>query len=85
MSSFAVPFPATALPPVPVAKKIVVTGRRTEGSGADAVKARSAATRLPLSANVRNVNDAKALSAINYDQGFFIAPRTVLGTVRVSH
>ncbi len=41
--------------------------------------------RLSLSANVRNVNDAKALSAINFDQGYFIAPRTVLGTVRVSY
>lgn len=41
--------------------------------------------RITLSANVRNINDAKALSAINYDQGYFIAPRTVLGTVRVSY
>lgn len=41
--------------------------------------------RVALSANVRNVNDAKALSAINYDQGYFIAPRTVLGTVRISY
>lgn len=41
--------------------------------------------RIALSANVRNINDAKALSAINYDQGYFIAPRTVLGTVRVSY
>ena len=41
--------------------------------------------RLSLGVNVRNVNDAKALSAINFDQGYFIAPRTVLGTVRVSY
>ncbi len=41
--------------------------------------------RLSLSANVRNINDAKALSAINFDQGYFIAPRTVLGTVRISY
>jgi outer membrane receptor for ferric coprogen and ferric-rhodotorulic acid len=41
--------------------------------------------RVSLSANVRNVNNAKALSAINFDQGFFIAPRTVLGTVRISY
>lgn len=41
--------------------------------------------RIALSANVRNINDAKALSAINFDQGYFIAPRTVLGTVRVSY
>lgn len=41
--------------------------------------------RIALSANVRNINDAKALSAINYDQGYFIAPRTVLGTVRVRY
>lgn len=41
--------------------------------------------RVSVSANVRNVNDAKALSAINYDQGYYIAPRTVLGTVRVRY
>ncbi|MEH3038445.1 MAG: TonB-dependent siderophore receptor [Sphingomonas paucimobilis] len=41
--------------------------------------------RVSLGVNVRNVNDAKALSAINFDQGYFIAPRTVLGTVRVSY
>ncbi|WP_162236146.1 MULTISPECIES: TonB-dependent siderophore receptor [unclassified Sphingomonas] len=41
--------------------------------------------RVSLSANVRNVNDAKVLNAINYDQGFFNAPRTVLGTIRVSY
>ncbi|KQM36146.1 TonB-dependent siderophore receptor [Sphingomonas sp. Leaf10] len=41
--------------------------------------------RVALSANARNINNAKALSAINFDQGYFIAPRTVLGTVRISY
>ncbi|MGT2515261.1 TonB-dependent siderophore receptor [Sphingomonas panni] len=41
--------------------------------------------RVSLSANVRNVNNAKAISALNFDQGYFNAPRTVLGTVRVSY
>lgn len=41
--------------------------------------------RVAFSVNARNINDAKALSAINFDQGYFIAPRTVLGTVRVSY
>ncbi len=41
--------------------------------------------RVSLSANVRNVNNAKALTALNFDQGYYNAPRTVLGTVRVSY
>jgi outer membrane receptor for ferric coprogen and ferric-rhodotorulic acid len=41
--------------------------------------------RLSVSANVRNVTNAKYLNAINYDQGFYAAPRTLLGTVRVSY
>ncbi|WP_230768959.1 TonB-dependent siderophore receptor [Sphingomonas sp. Leaf4] len=41
--------------------------------------------RVALSANVRNVNNAKALTALNFDQGYFNAPRTVLGTVRISY
>ncbi|KQM61376.1 MULTISPECIES: TonB-dependent siderophore receptor [unclassified Sphingomonas] len=41
--------------------------------------------RVSISANVRNLNDAKALSALNFDQGYYNAPRTVLGTVRVSY
>lgn len=41
--------------------------------------------RVSVSANVRNVNNANAISALNFDQGYFNAPRTVLGTVRVSY
>ena len=41
--------------------------------------------RVSVSANVRNVANAKALSALNYDQGYYNAPRTVLGTVRVRY
>ncbi|MGN5373628.1 TonB-dependent siderophore receptor [Sphingomonas hankookensis] len=69
---------------------IATTGRQVritqDGYATVDLMARYALTpRVSLSANVRNINDAKALSAINYDQGFFIAPRTVLGTVRVSY
>lgn len=41
--------------------------------------------RVSLSANLRNLNNAKALSALNFDQGYYNAPRTVLGTLRVSY
>ncbi|MFD1035246.1 TonB-dependent siderophore receptor [Sphingomonas hankookensis] len=69
---------------------IATTGKQVritqDGYATVDLMARYALTpRVSLSANVRNVNDAKALSAINFDQGFFIAPRTVLGTVRVSY
>ncbi|KQU46020.1 hypothetical protein ASG67_15555 [Sphingomonas sp. Leaf339] len=36
---------------------------------------------LAVSANLRNVTNSKYLGALNYDQGFYGAPRTVLGTV----
>ncbi len=41
--------------------------------------------RVAVSANVRNVNDAKALTALNFDQGYYNAPRTVLATVQVRY
>jgi outer membrane receptor for ferric coprogen and ferric-rhodotorulic acid len=40
---------------------------------------------VALSANVRNVTNVKYISALNYDQGFYGAPRTVLGTLRVRY
>ena len=36
---------------------------------------------LAVSANLRNVTNSKYLGALNYDQGFYGAPRTMLGTV----
>jgi outer membrane receptor for ferric coprogen and ferric-rhodotorulic acid len=36
---------------------------------------------LALSLNLRNVTDAKYLNGLNYDTGFYGAPRTVMGTV----
>lgn len=40
---------------------------------------------LSLSANLRNVTNAKYLGALNYDQGFYAAPRTILGTIRFKY
>ncbi|HEX8445099.1 MAG TPA: TonB-dependent siderophore receptor [Sphingomonas sp.] len=37
--------------------------------------------RLSISANLKNVTNAKYLGALNFDQGFYSAPRTVLGTI----
>ena len=41
--------------------------------------------RVSVSANVRNVTNAKYLTALNFDQGYYGAPRTVLGTIRVAY
>jgi outer-membrane receptor for ferric coprogen and ferric-rhodotorulic acid len=35
--------------------------------------------------NVRNVTNTKAINALTYDQGFYNAPRSVLGTISVSY
>jgi outer membrane receptor for ferric coprogen and ferric-rhodotorulic acid len=40
---------------------------------------------VSVSANVRNVTNVKYISALNYDQGFYGAPRTVLGTLSVRY
>ncbi len=40
---------------------------------------------VSLSANLKNVTNAKYLGALNYDQGFYSAPRTILGTVRFTY
>jgi len=40
---------------------------------------------VAVSANLKNVTDAKYLGALNYDQGFYAAPRTVLGTLSVRY
>ena len=36
-----------------------------------------------VSVNLRNVTNAKYLGALNYDQGFYAAPRTILATIGV--
>jgi outer-membrane receptor for ferric coprogen and ferric-rhodotorulic acid len=41
--------------------------------------------RLSVSANLRNATNAKYLNALNYDQGYYGAPRTVLGTISVRY
>lgn len=40
---------------------------------------------LSVGANVKNVTNAKYLGALNYDQGFYNAPRSILGTVTVRY
>jgi len=40
---------------------------------------------VSVSANLRNVTNTKYVAALNYDQGFYGAPRTVLGTVTVRY
>lgn len=40
---------------------------------------------VAVSANVKNVTSAKYLGALNYDQGFYSAPRSVLGTLTVRY
>ena len=39
--------------------------------------------RVKLAVNVRNITDAKYLTALNTDQGYYAAPRSVLGTISV--
>jgi outer membrane receptor for ferric coprogen and ferric-rhodotorulic acid len=38
---------------------------------------------LSISANLKNVTNVKYLTALNYDQAYYGAPRTILGTVSV--
>ncbi|HEY4545335.1 MAG TPA: TonB-dependent siderophore receptor [Pedomonas sp.] len=40
---------------------------------------------LTLSVNVRNVTNTKHLTALNFDQGYYGAPRTVLGTIGLKY
>lgn len=40
---------------------------------------------LALSANLKNVTNVKYLTALNYDQGYYGAPRTILGTVSLKY
>lgn len=40
---------------------------------------------LSISANLKNVTNAKYLTALNYDQAFHGAPRTILGTVSLKY
>jgi outer-membrane receptor for ferric coprogen and ferric-rhodotorulic acid len=40
---------------------------------------------LSISANLKNVTNVKYLNALNYDQGYYGAPRTILGTISVRY
>ncbi|MHA6723750.1 TonB-dependent siderophore receptor [Sphingomonas sp. RS2018] len=41
--------------------------------------------RVAVSANLRNVTNAKYLTALNYDQSYYGAPRSILGTISVRY
>ena len=40
---------------------------------------------IQISANLKNVTNAKYLTALNYDQGYYSAPRTILGTISLKY
>ena len=40
---------------------------------------------IQISANLKNVTNAKYLTALNYDQGYYGAPRTILGTISLKY
>lgn len=40
---------------------------------------------VALSANLKNLTNAKYLTALNFDQGYYGAPRTILGTISVRY
>ena len=40
---------------------------------------------LSVSANLKNVTNVKYLNALNFDQGYYGAPRTILGTVSLKY
>lgn len=40
---------------------------------------------VAISANLKNVTNAKYLTSLNYDQGYYGAPRTILGTISVRY
>lgn len=40
---------------------------------------------VSLSANLKNLTNAKYLTALNFDQGYYGAPRTILGTIAVRY
>ncbi|WP_066701309.1 TonB-dependent siderophore receptor, partial [Sphingobium amiense] len=41
--------------------------------------------KVQVSVNLKNVTNAKYLTALNYDQGYYGAPRTVLGTISLRY
>jgi outer membrane receptor for ferric coprogen and ferric-rhodotorulic acid len=61
--------------------------RITQGSYAllDLLARYNISEHVAVSANLKNVTNAKYLGALNYDQGFYGAPRSVLGTVTVRY
>ena len=64
-----------------------VAARITQGNYAllDLLASYRLTDRLSLSANVRNVTNSKYLTGLTYDQSFYGAPRTVLGTISVRY
>lgn len=64
-----------------------VNARITQGSYAllDLLASYRLTDRVSLSANLRNVTNSKYLTGLTYDQSYYGAPRTVLGTISVRY
>ena len=64
-----------------------VQARITQGDYAllDLLASYRLTDRLALSANLRNVTNSRYLTGLTYDQSFYGAPRTVLGTLSVRY
>lgn len=64
-----------------------VSTRLTQGSYAivDLLASYKLTDQISLAANLRNLTNAKYLTGITYDAGFYGAPRTILGTVTLRY
>lgn len=64
-----------------------VSARITQGNYAllDLLASYRLTDRVSVSANVRNVTNSKYLTGLTYDQSYYGAPRTVLGTISVRY
>ncbi|MBB5714349.1 TonB-dependent siderophore receptor [Sphingomonas aerophila] len=64
-----------------------VAARITQGDYAlvDLLASYRLTDKLSLSANLRNVTNSRYLTGLTYDQGYYGAPRTVLGTIRIAY
>ena len=63
------------------------SGSATQGSYAllDLLARYDITPRLSLAANLRNVTNTKYLTAVNFDGGYYGAPRSILGTISVRY
>jgi outer membrane receptor for ferric coprogen and ferric-rhodotorulic acid len=75
--------PVGLLTPAPAGQQIRI--RQPGYALVDLLAKYSITDNLSVSANLKNVTNVKYLNAINYDQAFYGAPRTVLGTVSLKY